>query len=112
MKKLLSAATALVMAATMVAAAAPVAVSAADATKGFSVKTYDSKNPSAASAKSSITINKEDIPAGGYVIPTALYYSEATVNSTDSLLVALTTDSKDISFKYYDPADVYFFIPK
>ena len=107
MKKLLSAATSLVMAATMVAAAAPVAVSAADATKGFSVKTYDSKNPSAASAKSSITINKEDIPAGGYVIPTALYYSEATVNSTDSLLVALTTDSKDISFKYYDPADVY-----
>ncbi|WP_037272378.1 hypothetical protein, partial [Ruminococcus flavefaciens] len=109
MKKLISAATSLVMAATMVAAAVPVAVSAADTTKGFSIKTYDAENPSAASGKNTITIDKKDIGADGYVIPTAVYYSEATVNTTDSLLVSLTTDSKDISFKYYDPgADPYF----
>ena len=109
MKKLISAATSLVMAATMVAAAIPVAVSAADTTKGFSIKTYDPKNPSAASGKNTITIDKKDIPAGGYVIPSALYYSEDTVNTTDSLLVSLTTNSKDISFKYYDPgSDSYF----
>ncbi|MCR4795635.1 MAG: hypothetical protein K5898_10830, partial [Ruminococcus sp.] len=109
MKKLLSAVTSLVMAATMVAAAVPVAVNAADTTKGFSIKTYDPKNPSAASAKNTITIDKKDIPAGGYVIPSAVYYSEGTVNTTDSLLVSLTTDSKDISFKYYDPgSDAYF----
>ena len=109
MKKLLSAATSLVMAATMVAAAVPVAVNAADTTKGFSIKTYDAENPSAASGKNTITINKNDIGADGYVIPTAVYYSEGTVNTTDSLLVSLTTDSKDISFKYYDPgSDAYF----
>ena len=109
MKKLLSAITAAAMVASMVSVVTPVAVSAADTTKGFSIKTYDPQNPSAASGKNSITINKGDIPADGLVIPTAVYYSEGTVNTTDSLLVSLTTDSKDISFKYYDPGlDSYF----
>jgi len=109
MKKLLSAATAVAMVASMVVAVTPVAVSAADTTKGFSIKTYDPQNPSAASGKNTITIDKKDIGANGYVIPTAVYYSEGTVNTTDSLLVSLTTDSKDISFKYYDPGlDSYF----
>ncbi len=109
MKKLLSAITAAAMVASMVSVVTPVAVSAADTTKGFSIKTYDPQNPSAASGKNTITIDKKDIGADGYVIPTAVYYSEGTVNTTDSLLVSLTTDSKDISFKYYDPGlDSYF----
>ena len=103
MKKLISAVTSLCMAASMVCTVVPATVGAADASKGFSIKTYDIKNPSADSGKSEITINKADIPAGGYTIPSAVYYSEATDNSTGSLLASITTDSKDIKFKLYDP---------
>ena len=73
MKEFISACTALCMTAAMISAAVPTTVSAADATKGFAVKTYDIDNPSAASAKSVITINQSDIPEEGYVIPCALY---------------------------------------
>ncbi len=90
------------MAASMVSAVVPATVGAADASKGFAIKTYDISKPAASDAKSSITINKKDIPADGYVIPSAVYYSEGA-NATDSLLVAITTDSKDISFKLYNP---------
>ena len=107
MKKLISAVTSLCMAATMVSAVVPATVGAADSTKGFSIKTYDAANPSAASGKSEVTIDKKDIPADGYVLSSALYYSEATDNSTGSLLVGLTTDSKDIQLKLYDPAGSY-----
>jgi len=103
MKKLISAVTSLCMAATMVSAVVPATVGAADSSKGFSIKTYDIANPSADSAKSEITIKKSDIPAAGYTIPSAVYYSEATNNSTGSLLASITTDSKDIKFKLYDP---------
>ena len=102
MKKLISAATSLCMAASMVSAVVPATVGAADASKGFAIKTYDISKPAASDAKSSITIDKKDIPADGYVIPSAVYFSEGT-NATDSLLVAITTDSKDISFKLYNP---------
>jgi hypothetical protein len=95
------------MAASMVGAVVPATVGAADATKGFAIKTYDINNPSSAAGKSTITINKDDIPADGYVIPSALYYSEATDNSTGSLLVGLTTDSKDIKFELHDPTKSY-----
>ena len=95
------------MAASMVGAVVPATVGAADATKGFAIKTYDINNPSSASGKSTITINKADIPADGYVLPSALYYSEATNNSTGSLLVGLTTDSKDIKFELHDPTKGY-----
>ena len=108
MKKLISAVTSLCMAASMVCTVVPATVGAADASKGLSIKTYDIQNPSADSAKSEITIAKADIPAGGYTIPSAVYYSEATVNSTGSMLASITTDSKDIQFKMYDPAlDAY-----
>jgi hypothetical protein len=108
MKKLISAVTSLCMAASMVCTVVPATVGAADASKGLSIKTYDIQNPSADSAKSEITIAKADIPAGGYKIPSAVYYSEATVNSTGSMLASITTDSKDIQFKMYDPAlDAY-----
>jgi uncharacterized membrane-anchored protein len=102
MKKLISAVTSLCMAASMVSAVVPATVGAADASKGFAIKTYDISKPAASDAKSSITIDKKDIPADGYVIPSAVYYSEGA-NATDSLLVAITTDSKDISFKLYNP---------
>jgi hypothetical protein len=96
------------MAASMVCTVVPATVGAADASKGLSIKTYDIQNPDAASGKSEITINKKDIPAGGYTIPSAVYYSEDTDNSTGSLLASITTDSKDIKFKMYDPSkDAY-----
>ena len=95
------------MAASMVGAVVPATVGAADATKGFAIKTYDIDNPSSASAKSVISIDPKDIPADGYVVPCALYYSEATNNSTGSLLVGLTTDSKDIKFELHDPTKGY-----
>ena len=63
MKKLISAVTSLCMAASMVCTVVPATVGAADASKGFSIKTYDIANPSADSAKSEITIKKSDIPA-------------------------------------------------
>ena len=91
------------MAASMVSAVVPATVGAADSTKGFSIKTYNIDTPSADNGKSTITIDKKDIPAGGYTIPSAVYYSEATDNSTGSLLASITTDSKDIKFKLYDP---------
>ena len=95
------------MAASLVSTVVPASVGAADASKGFAIKTYDISKPASADAQSSITINKKDIPAGGYVLPSAVYYSEGVDNSTDSLLVSVTTDSKDISFKLYDPTESY-----
>ena len=103
MKKFISAITSLSIAATMIGAVVPATAGAADASKGFSVKTYDITKPSAADANSTVTIMKSDIPSEGYVIPSAVYYSEGVNGSTDSLLVGITTDSKDISFKLYNP---------
>ncbi len=96
------------MAASMVGYVAPAVVGAADATKGFAIKTYDINNPSSASGKSTITLDKtKDFADGDVVIPCAVYYSEATDNSTGSLLVSLTTDSKDIKMKLHDPTMEY-----
>ena len=95
------------MAASLVSAVVPATVGAADASKGFAIKTYDISKPASADAQSSVTINKKDIPAGGYVLPSAVYYSEGVDNSTDSLLVSITTDSKDIKFQLHDPTESY-----
>ena len=103
MKKFISAITSLGIAASMIGAVVPATAGAADASKGFAVKTYDIAKPSSADAASTVTIKKSDIPADGYVLPSALYYSESANGSTDSLLVGITTDSKDISFKLYNP---------
>lgn len=103
MKKFISAITSLGIAASLISSVVPATVGAADTSKGFAIKTYDIAKPSAADGKSSVTIKKSDIPADGYVIPSAVYYSEATNNSTDSLLVGITPDSKDITFKLYNP---------
>ena len=109
MKKLISAVTSLCMAATMVSAVVPATVGAADATKGFSIKTYDDTKPGIANGASEVTIKKTDIGANGYNIPAAVYLTESTDNDTGSLMVALTTDSPDLQFavrlpdkKYYD----------
>ena len=108
MKKLISAVTSLCMAATMVSVVAPSTVGAADTAKGFAVKTYDADKPSSADGKSTVTIDKKDIPASGYTFPAALYYSEESA-STTSFLVHLTTDSSAITFpKVYEPDQPYF----
>ena len=103
MKKFISAITSLGIAASLISSVVPATVGAADTSKGFAIKTYDIAKPSAADGKSSVSIKKSDIPADGYVIPSAVYYSEATNGSTDSLLVGITPDSKDITFKLYNP---------
>ncbi|WP_297961524.1 dockerin type I repeat-containing protein [uncultured Ruminococcus sp.] len=109
MKKLISAVTSLCMAATMVSAVVPATVGAADATKGFSIKTYDDTKPGISNGASEVTIKKADIGANGYNIPAAVYLTEGTDNDTGSLSVAVTTDSPDLKFavrlpdqKYYD----------
>ena len=108
MKKLISAVTSLCMAATMVSAVVPASVGAADASKGFAVKTFDVNKPASADAKSSITLDKQkDFTANGYTLPSALYFSEGTENTTTSFLVHLTTDSPDITFKVYEPDQPY-----
>ena len=107
MKKFISAITSFCMAATMISAVVPASVGAADASKSFAVKTYDINKPASSDAQSTVTIMKSDIPSDGYVLPCALYFSEGVDNSTDSLLVGITTDSKAISFKVYDPLEPY-----
>ena len=108
MKKLISAVTSLCMAATMVSAVAPMTVGAADATKGFYVKTYDETKPDMANGSSTITVKKSDIGANGYKIPAAMYLDEATNNDTGSLSVNLTCDSPSIAFKVLDPTAKYY----
>ena len=108
MKKLISAVTSLCMAATMVSAVAPMSVGAADATKGFYVKTYDETKPDMASGSSTITVKKSDIGADGYKIPAAMYLEEATNNDTGSLSVNITCDTSKIAFAVASPTDKYY----
>lgn len=79
---------------------------AADPTKGLSIKTYDIDSPSADAASSVVCLRQEEI-AGGKTIPCAVYYSEATDNSTDGLLLGITTDSHAIQLSAHDPEDQY-----
>lgn len=87
-------------------AAATAAVPAADATKGFAIKTYDIDNPSADAATAVVRVSPEEI-GGGKSIPCAVYYSEATDNSTAGLLLGITTDSPDIQFDLHAPTTEY-----
>ncbi|HOA00101.1 hypothetical protein, partial [Ruminococcus sp.] len=112
MKKLISAVTSLCMAATMVSAVAPMSVGAADATKGFYVKTYDKTKPDMASGSSTITVKKSDIGADGYKIPAAMYLEEATNNDTGSLSVNITCDTSKIAFAVASPTDKYYLYAK
>ena len=87
-------------------AAATAAAPAADATKGFAIKTYDIDHPSADAATAVVRVSPEEI-GGGKSIPCAVYYSEATDNSTAGLLLGITTDSPDIQFDLHAPTTKY-----
>jgi len=104
----------LAMAATLVAGTV-LAVCAADATKGFALRTYyDVNHSSVGAGESTRTISAEAIAAGDVVVPCAVYYIENT-NSTKGLMVGGTVSSSDgnagnkyISFVGHEPGTNYF----
>ena len=106
MKKLISAASAMAMAASMVGAAVPFATGAADSTKGVELRAYLNKDGSTPST----TITAEQIAAGDVTIPIGVYYKEAT-NDTRGIRVSFGVSSEDgdASNKYvtfgYDGVD-------
>ena len=84
----------LAMAATLVAGTV-LAVCAADATKGFALRTYyDVNHSSVGAGESTRTISAEAIAAGDVTVPCAVYYIENT-NSTKGLMVGGTVSSSD-----------------
>ncbi|MCQ2459272.1 MAG: hypothetical protein MJ081_02755, partial [Ruminococcus sp.] len=97
MKKLISAATALTMAATMVSSIVPTVVSAADAKKGFSIEAYKEADSKYSTMGNDIKVSKDDIAAGDVVIPCAVYLDETT-NDMLSLSVSfsVTSSSPDV----------------
>ena len=110
MKKFISAVTSLCMAATMVSVAVP-SVSAADASKGFAIKTYAESGSKYAASGSNVTISAADIAAGDVVVPCAVYLDEATADS-QALSVQLTVNSSNdvsgVKFDLFNPTDNYF----
>ena len=107
MKKFISAVTSLCMAASMLSVVAPAAVGAADAKKSFAVKTYDGAGSEFDSMGDKVTITQDMLAKGDVKIPCAVYYDEAT-NDSEAISVQLTVDSKDISFKLYQPKEAFF----
>lgn len=110
MKKLISAASALAMAASMVGAAIPFATSAADATKGFELRAFANK----AGENVSTTISEAEIAAGDVTIPVGVYLTENTADIS-FLSAQWTVNSKDgdasnknVTFKGYNPNSEYF----
>ncbi|MDE6789104.1 MAG: hypothetical protein K2J47_07265 [Ruminococcus sp.] len=111
MKKLISAASALAMAASMVGAAVSFTTGAADASKGFELKAFTNKAGEAVKT----TISAEEIAAGDVTIPIAIYLNENTPD-IQTINAQFYVDSKDgdasnkyVSFSnYYVPGDVYF----
>ncbi len=90
MKKLISAASALAMAASMAGAVIPFTTGAADATKGFELRAFTNK----AGEVVSTNISTEEINAGDVTIPIAVYVNEKT-NDSKSIVAQWTVDSKD-----------------
>ncbi len=108
MKKLISAASALAMAASMVGAAVPFATGAADSSKGIELRPYLNKDGSAAST----TISAEDIAAGDVTIPVGVFLVEDT-NDSQGITANWTITSKDgdasnVKFAGYVPNEDYF----
>ena len=115
MRKLVSAATSLVMAATMVGAVAPVVAGAADAKRSMSLLTYkDATLPEGVSADgATVKVSADAIAAGDVTIPVGMY-----ITSTETDIVSLgadatvKSDNADVSkikFKTYTPGiDNYF----
>ena len=112
MKKLISAATAFAMAASMAGSVVPT-VFAADASKTFSVEAFAEAGSKYDKMGSKITVSKEDIAAGDVTIPCAIYLDEAT-NDMSSLAVQVTVKHADesaakaVKLKLYDIAKSYF----
>ena len=111
MKKLISAASALAMAASMVGAAVPFATGAADASKGFELRVFE--NPDGTTP--STTITADQIAAGDVTIPVGVYLVESaadsqgisamwTVNSKDgdATNTNVTFTSHNVGTKYFD----------
>ena len=111
MKKFISAVTSLAMAATMASSIAP-SISAADATKTFSLKAFAEAGSKYDAMGDKVTISKADIAAGDVVVPCAVYLDEAT-NDTETMSVQFTINSdsadvKNVKFDCFLPVDDYF----
>nr|MCR5109382.1 hypothetical protein [Ruminococcus sp.] len=111
MKKFISAVTSLAMAATMASSIAP-SISAADATKTFSLKAYAEAGSKYDAMGDKVTISKDDIAAGDVTVPCAVYLDEAT-NDSETISVQFTVNSKsadvkNVKFTAFGPSDNYF----
>lgn len=116
MKKLVSAATSLVMAATMVGAVAPVVAGAADAKKSISLLTYkeaDLANGVTADG-ATVTVSADAIAAGDVTVPVGIYIGEQTPDMIGAAVQVTVNSANDaeankIKFKKYEPGmDSYF----
>ncbi|MDE6665058.1 MAG: hypothetical protein K2K14_02565 [Ruminococcus sp.] len=114
MRKLVSAATSLVMAATMVSAVAPVVAGAADAKKGLSILTYkDAELPSGVTAEgATVKVSADAIKAGDVKVPLAVYLNSETPDvKTMSFGATVRSDNADaakIKFEAFAPGKAYF----
>ncbi len=91
MKKLISAAAAMAMAASMVSSAVPFATGAADADKGLYFDIITNRD---GKTKASTTISKDDIAAGDVTIPVGLFMKESEKN-TKTIKAEWTVTTKD-----------------
>ena len=114
MRKLVSAATSLVMAATMVSAVAPVVAGAADAKKGLSVLTYKNATlPDGVTADgANVTVSADAIKAGDVKVPVAVYIDSESADvkalSCGVSVNSSSADVKNIKFESYAPGAAYF----
>ena len=110
MKKLISAAASLAMAASMVSSAVPFATGAADSSKSFELRTYLDVNGKEVSS----TISADDIKAGAVTIPVGLFLKEGETDS-QTLSAQWTVKSSDgdasntyVTFKKHQVGTDYF----
>ena len=110
MKKLISAAASLAMAASMVSSAVPFVTGAADSSKSFELRTFLDVNGKEVSS----TVSKDAITAGDVVVPVGVFLKEDTADC-DSLTAQFTVNSKDgdasntyVSFKKHEAGSDYF----
>ena len=110
MKKLISAAASLAMAASMVSSAVPFVTGAADSTKGFELRPYLDVN----GKEVSTTVSADDISAGSVTIPVGVFLTENTPDC-DSITAQFTVKSDDgdasndyVTFKKHQAGDDYF----
>ena len=111
MKRLISAATSVCMAASLLTVL-PATVSAADSTKTLTIGTYAQSGSEYASQGSNVTISADAIAAGDVKIPCAVYLDEATADC-ETLAIPITVNSKNsdvknVKFDLIDPAKPYF----